>query len=416
MTRLFALADMNNCYVSCEQVFQPELRGVPVVVLSNNDGCVIARSPEAKALGIAMGEPFFKVRERTGLHNVKVRSANFTLYGDLSQRAMDTIAAHAPGVEVYSIDECFIDYTGVSDVAAHMAHLRKTVRQWTGLTISIGAGRTKTLAKLANRRAKTDVEGIFILDDAGLQETVLRETSVEDVWGIGRRWRERLMLHGIYTAYDFARADRRWLRNMMGVVGQRTADELNGLVCHNLETLEADKQTLCVSRSFGDTVSDKAQLAERLHFFAVMAAEKLRHKKLVSEAVTVSIRGNPFRRDLPQYRNSMTVGFHTATSDTGVIVKAVRGALDRIYKEGIPYKRAGVTLLELHRENGEPSDLFAAKDDRKDLFRVMDQLNGKYGSGAVCYGHKPQSRSWYMNQQYRSRCYTTRWDELLVVS
>ena len=416
MNRIFALADVNNFYVSCEQVFQPELRGKPVVVLSNNDGCVIARSPEAKSLGVGMGEPFFKVRERMRSDVIEVRSTNFTLYGDMSHRVMTIIGAHTPAMEVYSIDECFIDYTGCAfDLENHAAILRALVKQWTGLVISIGIGSTKTLAKLANHHAKKIPDGVFSVLDHKTCAGALRETSVGDVWGIGRRLSRRLNSHGIHMAYDLSQSDRRWVRQVMGVVGQRTVDELNGISCHDMEMIEPDKQTLCVSRSFGTAVYDRDGLAERLHFFTARAAEKLRQKKLVATAVSVFIRGNPFRADLPQYSNSITIGLVCPTSDTAMLIKAAKQGMNRIYKPGIPYKKAGVMMLDIHRSGHEPQSLFGSVNHRQTkLLHTIDGLNEKFGSGTVCYGHKPQSRTWYMNQKNRSRRYTTHWKELLL--
>ena len=323
MTRVFALADANNFYASCERVFQPELRGKPTVVLSNNDGCVIARSPEAKAMGIAMGAPFFKLKERADFRRVQVRSANFTLYGDMSRRFMDIIAANTPDMEIYSIDECFIDYTRAGAAAADRARdLRAMILQWTGLSVSFGLGATKTLAKIANRQAKASPDGVFALLDADTRADVLRETDVRDVWGIGKKWANRLQCHDIHNAHDLARVDRQWARNVMGVVGLRTVDELNGLSAVSLEQVTPDKQTLCVSRSFGTTVRDRAELASRLHHFASRAAEKLRQGGLVASAVNVFIKGNTFRPDLPQHANNVTMELPFPTSDTGDIVRA----------------------------------------------------------------------------------------------
>ncbi|MEP0338858.1 MAG: Y-family DNA polymerase [Alphaproteobacteria bacterium] len=416
VSRIFGLADANNFYASCERVFQPELRGKPTVVLSNNDGCVIARSPEAKALGIGMGDPFFKLRERPECRGVQVRSANFTLYGDMSRRVMDIIAANVPDIEIYSIDECFIDYTGTDQAADHARMLRATILQWTGLHVSIGLGATKTLSKVANRQAKTASGGVFDMLAPDTRESVLRETDVGDIWGIGRQWSNRLKLHGITTAYDLALVDRQWVRKVMGVTGLRTVDELNGLSAVELEHVVPDKQTLCVSRSFGTTVRDRAGLASRLHHFAARAAEKLRQGGLVAGAINIFIRGNPFRPDLPQYTNSITVGLPPPTSDTGDIVCATLRGLDRIYRPGIPYKKAGVLLLDLCNARQVPADLFSTPDPRRaSLMRAMDDLNAKHGAGTLCYGEIPQPRTWYMRQQHRSRRYTTHWNELLGV-
>ena len=413
VSRIFGLADANNFYASCERVFQPELRGKPTVVLSNNDGCVIARSPEAKALGIGMGDPFFKLHERPECRGVQVRSANFTLYGDMSRRVMDIIAANVPDIEIYSIDECFIDYTGVDQAADHARTLRNTINQWTGLMVSIGIGSTKTLAKVANRRAKAAPDGVFSLLDPGARAHVLKETDVGDVWGIGRRWSRRLDRYGITTAWDLAQMDRQWARDIMGVTGLRTVDELNGIPCLALEQVTPDKQTICVSRSFGTTVRDRDGLASRLRHFAASAAEKLRRHGLTAGAVSVFIRGNPFRPDSPQYSNSVTVGLASASSDTGDLVKATLRGLDRIYRQGIPYKKAGVLLIDVRRQ-ASPS-LFGVSDPRREtLMRTLDALNARHGPGTLCYGQMPRPRTWYMAQRHLSRRYTTCWRELPV--
>ncbi len=417
MSRIFALADCNNFFVSCEQVFQPELRGKPTVVLSNNDGCVIARSPEAKALGIAMGEPYFKIKALSSRHHVQVRSSNFSLYGDMSQRVMGIIAANTPETEIYSIDECFIDYTGVAlDLGEHARTLRGIVRQWTGLTISIGIGTTKTLAKLASLKAKKDANGVFDLLAHDIRERALKETEIGDIWGIGRRWSKRLNSHGINTAHDLAKMDRRWARGIMGVIGLRTVDELNGISTIDLEHTTPDKKTLCVSRSFSRAIQDRENLAKRIHYFTARAAEKLRQGGLVADAVCVFVRGNPFRADQPQYSNSITVGLDIASSDTGDILKAALHGLDKIYRPGIPYKKAGVLLMGLHSKEQAPLSLFAAPNPKRDkLMHTLDGINNKFGSGTLCYGQIPQSRTWYMNQQNRSRRYTTHWLELPIV-
>jgi len=417
VNRAFAIADCNNFYVSCEQVFQPELRGKPTVVLSNNDGCVIARSGEARAMGIAMGEPYFKVRARMGKGAVQVRSANFALYADMSRRVMDIIAANVPDIEIYSIDECFMDYTGLSvDAVEHAQALRETIRLWTGLSVGIGLGPTKTLAKAANRKAKVSLSGVFDVFSGGTCEAVLKETDIGDVWGVGRRWSKRLNRHGIYTAHDLAHVDRRWARNITGVVGLRTIDELNGLSAIDMEHIIPDKKTLCVSRTFGEAVMDREAVKKRVHYFAERAAEKLRAGRLVTRAVSVFVRANPYRKDQAYSSNSAVVGLDMASADTGDIIQAAQAALARIYRPNIPYKKAGILLLDLHRKDVAQPSLFATPSPRReDLMQTIDRLNNKFGSGAVCYGHTPQSRTWNMNQQHRSQRYTTHWAELPLV-
>lgn len=411
----FALADANCFYVSCERVFQPELRDRPAVVLSNNDGCAIARSLEAKALGVTMGEPLFKLRKRFG-NQVAVRSANFTLYGDMSRRVMDVLTSAVPAHEIYSIDECFLDLTGMpGDPLSFCYRLRATVRQWTGIPVSIGIGPTKTLAKLANKQAKQSADGVCDLRDKAARMMALAQTPAGDLWGIGRRWAARLGSMGIATALDIRDMDRRQARKIMGVTGLRTVDELNGLPCIALEDMPADKQSLCVSRSFGSHVDTFAEMAERLRFFASRAAEKARSHGLVAGMISVFVKGDPFRPDLPQHSASTTIGLLPATADTGVVTRAALAALKRIYRPGIPYKKGGVLLLDLIRATHAPATLFEHEDRRRtSLMKAIDELNRRYGAGAVSYGQLPRGRTWYMNQHYRSQRYTTHWRELMV--
>ena len=415
MPRLFGLADCNNFYTSCEQVFQPDLRGKPTVVLSNNDGCVIALSKEAKALKVPFGMPYFKMKTTPEYRHVQVRSANFTLYGDMSNRVMNTIALNVPDMEIYSIDECFIDYNGVADAESHAKQLCETVRQWTGIAICIGLGPTKTLAKLANRKAKKEACGAVDVTDMGIRNAILTETKIGDIWGVGRRWRARLLLQGIETAYDLSRMERRLARNMMGVVGLRTVDELNGISCQDLELITPDKQNLCISRSFSNTIHTLGGMKERIHYFSTRASEKLRSGGLVASTISIFVRGNRFRPELPQYSNSVTVSLDGSTSDTGVILNAALYALNKIYRPGVPYKKAGVLLLDLHPKEQAPKNLFTKRNSQREkLMHTMDRLNSKFGPGAVSYGQVPQSRTWYMSQKMLSNRFTTHWRELLV--
>jgi DNA polymerase V len=415
---IIALADGNNFFVSCERVFQPELRNKPAVVLSNNDGCVIARSAEAKALGIGMGEPFFKMRENPAWRGVLVRSSNYTLYGDMSARMMNVFSRFTPDIEAYSIDECFLDltHTAAGDPMAYAHDIRRTVLQWTGLPVSIGMAPTKTLAKIANRLAKK-ADGVFALLTPESHDAALAQTPVGDVWGIGRRWARMLQGHGIHSALDLKRADRTWARQCMGVVGQRTVDELNGIPCISLEDTPPDKQTTAVTRSFGRMMTTHEDLQEIVKALASRAAEKLRQGDLVAEIVHVFVRGNPFRQDLPQFTGTASVGLTPAGNHTGDIVKAALRALRQAYRPGIPYKKAGVMLFNLHRTDAAPRSLFdVARPPGADrLMQAFDAINGRFGAGSIGYGQVYRPRHWYMNQQHRSLRYTTRWDELPVV-
>jgi len=301
----FALVDCNNFYASCERLFQPRLRGRPVVVLSNNDGCVIARSNEAKALGVGMGAPMFKIRKLVEEHDIAVCSSSYALYGDISERVMSVLGSSAPAHEVYSIDECFLDLDrlGVPDLTDWCRHLREQTLQWTGIPVSVGVGPTKTLSKLANRLAKKSAKAGGVLDLAHHPhwiEAALRKTPVGDVWGVGRRWTVMLEERGIHTAYDFANAPDGWVRQRMGVVGLRTVHELRGLVCHALDDQPPPKQTTCCSRTFGTAIYAKAQVHDAIMSFAERAAEKVRHAGQVAGAVQLFIRTDPFAQDAPQ--------------------------------------------------------------------------------------------------------------------
>ncbi|MBT4887925.1 MAG: Y-family DNA polymerase, partial [Rhodospirillales bacterium] len=411
---------------SCERVFQPTLRNHPTVVLSNNDGCVIARSPEAKALGVAMGEPFFKMLRRPECKDVAIRSTNFTLYGDLSQRVMNTLARFSPDLEIYSIDECFMDlsHLSIDDLEDFASTIRTTVLKWTGIPVSVGIAPTKTLSKVANHLAKKSPLGVMDLSDPGKLETALADTDVREVWGIGRRWAKMLNGHGIRTALDLRRVQRPWARARMGVVGLRTVDELSGIPAIPFEDHPPDKQTLCTSRSFGHTMHTEDELIEAFKTFCAIGSEKLRRKGMVASTVQVFVRGNPFREELPQYACATTVpleNFGPSTSNhTGQIAKAAIAGLKQIFKPGIPYKKAGILLLGLSREDAAPRTLFDVTINQPDprrakLMKVFDTVNRRHGPGTLNYGQIPRGRTWYMNQQHRSPRYTTQWSDLLRV-
>ncbi len=416
--KIIALADGNNFFVSCERVFQPELRNKPTVVLSNNDGCVISRSAEAKALGIGMGEPYFKIRETPVWRDVLVRSSNYTLYGDMSARMMDVFSQFTPDIEIYSIDECFLDltHTVTTDTMAYARDIQRMVLKWTGLPVSIGIAPTKTLAKIANRQSKK-AGGVCMLLSPESCTMALAKTPIHDVWGIGRNWARMLQGHGIYSALDLKRVDRVWARQCMGVVGQRTVDELNGISCIALEDCPPEKQTTAVTRSFGKMMTTHEELDEVIKALASRAAEKLRQGNLVAGIVNVFVRGNPFRPDLPQFTGSTSVRLTQTSNNTGDIVKAALTALRQAYRPGIPYKKAGVMMLNLHRTDTAPMTLFDTPQPSaaNNLMQAFDAINNRFGAGSINYGQVYRPRYWFMNQKHRSHRYTTRWGELPVV-
>lgn len=415
---VFALVDCNNFYASCERLFRPGWRGRPVVVLSNNDGCVIARSAEAKVLGVAMGAPLFKIRDLIKAHDIVVCSSNYALYGDLSARVMSVLAASAPRQEVYSIDECFLDLDqmAVDDLTAWCQELRGRVHQWTGIPVSIGVGPTKTLAKLANRLAKKSAKAQGVLDLSGHPEwceTALKRTPVGDVWGIGRRWAKMLEGRGIMTAHDLAQASDGWVRQRMGVVGLRTVHELRGIVCHDLEEQPPPKQTVCCTRSFASAVSDKAQVRDALLSFAMRAAQKARKEAEVAGAVHIFMQTDRHRAGAAQKSVSASTTFARPTSDSRHVVEGVMRLFERIWCEGYGWRKAGVLLLDLSAPKTVQPSLFDAPAPPRDgLMAAMDQINARFGRGSAGLGLARKGGQWRMRQDQLSPHYTTRWGDL----
>jgi len=419
---IIALVDCNNFYASCERVFQPKLRNQPVVVLSNNDGCVIARSNEAKTFGIPMGAAYFKFRKQMERDGIIVRSSNYALYGDMSNRVMTCLSNYAPDIEVYSIDECFLDFTGMDHVnlTEYCHYIRQEVYRWTGIPVSIGIGTTKTITKVANRLAKktTKADGVLNLSSNDvLMDHALRKTDVGDVWGIGRRWSKMLIGRGIITALDYRDAPDGWVRQKMGVIGSRTQMELRGIPCTDLELSIPDKQTVCVSRSFGKSLDTYGSLHDALLAFGSRGAEKIRKIGLVAGAVNIFIRTNPHRENEEQYSNSITVSFSAPTNDTREILGAVIAGLKRIYRPKLLYKKGGILLIDLARSDAAPPMTLFSQPGVKSgkLMEAFDEINGRLGSGLVTFGQLRKSKTWYMTQEHVSPHYTTRWDELPLV-
>lgn len=418
----FALVDCNNFYVSCERVFRPALEGKPVVVLSNNDGCAVARSNEAKALGIAMGEPMFKIRHLVDEAGLVALSSNYALYGDVSERVMSTLATFAPAAEVYSIDECFLDLDQlacVGDLTAYCRRFRAQVKQWTGIPVSVGIANTKTLAKLANRLAKKSPKADGVLDLAGRPEWVelaLKRTDVAHVWGIGRQWAGLCYTSGIRTAWDLASAQDDWVKKHMGAVGLRTVLELRGMPVHTLESEPTTRQTCCCSRSFGEATDSPGQVREAVLTFASRAAEKIRRADLVAGTLQVFIQTDRFRREAPQYSNAMTVRLAPPTAETPRVIGAALAALDRIWRDGFAIRKAGVILLDLVAPGDVPRDLFAppAPARPRALMAALDGINHRFGRGAAAFGLAQKDAAWRMRQEAKSPSYTTSWAALPV--
>jgi DNA polymerase V len=419
---MFALADCNNFYVSCERVFRPSLEGRPVVVLSNNDGCIIARSDEAKALGFAMGDPYHLNQEKLTRHGVHVFSSNYGLYGDMSRRVMDTLSTFSPEIELYSIDEAFLNLAGFErrGLAAYAQQIRATVRRHTGIPVSIGIGPTKTLAKVANHVAKTasDAGGVSDLAAAGDVDRVLASVEVGEVWGVGRRWASWLESQGITTALDLKRADPKAIRRKMTVVGERLVYELNGRPCLPLELVTPRRKSLTVSRSFGQTLTALHPIKEALVQFVGRAGEKLRRQGLMAAQILVFVTTNRFSSSRPFYANHATVTLPYPTDFTPDLVKAAAHLLETIYRLGFHYQKCGVMLLDLSPVTQVQANLFDMRDRARQarLVRALDALNTDHGARTVHVGSLGGRRpAWAMRQAFRSPRYTTNWRELPVV-
>lgn len=425
---VYALVDCNNFYVSCERAFNPSLEGKPVIVLSNNDGCAVARSAEAKAIGVPMAEPAFKLRHLVDRHGLIMLSSNYALYGDMSERVMSVLATFAPATEVYSIDECFLDLEGfaVPDLTAWCQRVRATVRRWTGIPVSVGIGPTKTLAKLANRLAKKSPKTDGALDLHGHPEWItpaLKRTPVGDVWGIGRQFAGHCGLNDIRTAFDLTRAADGWIKKTMGAVGLRTVMELRGTAVHTLETAPSDKHTTCCSRSFGESVTEFHYVRDAVVTFASRAAEKIRDDGLVAGALQVFADTDRFRQDQPQFSLQSVVRLSPPTSSTPHIIGAALRGLTTGWRDGYGYKRAGIILLDLVRPEDIPRDLFSpppqANAKSTKLMAALDGINHRLGSGTVGFGAvlaaKTADAPWKTHAGNRTPSYTTKWEDLPVV-
>ena len=416
---LFALVDCNNFYASCERVFDPKLEEKPVVVLSNNDGIVVARSNEAKALGIGMGVPEFQIRHLIRRHDVQVFSSNYTLYGDMSQRVMDTLAQFTPDLEIYSIDEAFLSLSGFTshNLTEYGRTIRTTVKKWTGLPVSIGIAETKTLAKVAGRVAKRSKEaaGVFDLTACQDRDGLLAETAVEDIWGIGPNYARLLTQHGIQTALDLRGVDDHWIRKRMGVVGARIVQELRGVPCLPLEECPPPKQGITVSRSFGRPITSLAEMRQAVATYTARAAEKLRGERLAVTVLTVFLMTNSFK-DEPQYSNAATIKLPVSTDSTSDLLRYALEGMGRIYKEGYRYKKAGVMLTALVPASQVQGSLFDHQDRERSsrLMRVLDRLNDRIGAGTLRYAAEGFSKHWRARFERRSPAYTTRWEDLPV--
>ncbi len=413
-----AIIDVNNFYVSCERVFNPKLENKPVVVLSNNDGCAISRSNEAKTLGIKMGTPWFKLKEFAKQENVTALSSNYTLYLDMSHRVMTLLSKFSPEQEIYSIDESFLDLTTFKskDLIKYSQQIKTKIKQWTGLPVSIGIGSTKTLSKLANHIAKknSSFKGVCNLNvmDQDTLETWMSHIPVNEVWGVGRSLAPKLNQLGIISVLDLKLADPDYIRQQFSIILEKTVRELNGVMCMKLKDIAEPNKEIMVSRSFGRRVKDKQELIEAITSYTSRAAERMRKQESVATSLYVYIRTSP-HDNKKQYANGVNIPLFQPSDDTMVLTNAALLGLDYIFREGFDYQKAGVTLCNLTSKHQKQGSLFNGTISHSRM-NVMDTINQRW-KGKLKLGSEGVTKEWEMKSQFKSRNYTTNWDQLLTV-
>lgn len=417
---MYALVDCNNFYASCERVFRPDLNGKPIVVLSNNDGCVIARSNEAKALGIPMGAPAFQYEKMMKENKVKVFSSNYALYGDMSARVMNILSEHAPEIEIYSIDESFLLYENYENVNFEKIgkNLKNLVQKSTGIPISIGFGESKALSKVANKIAKKFAErtgGVYVIDSEEKRIKALKWLKIEDVWGIGRRYAKKLQNMGIHNAYEFTSLPKDWVKNKMTVVGLRLLKDLLGEPTIEMEEQKA-KKNIATTRSFNVLLDSYDKIRERVSTYAVSCSEKLRKQNSACNALLVFMHTNGHRKDLPQYSRSIVVKLPFPTNSAIELSKYAIKGMDKIFVEGYYYKKAGVIVMDITPANQVQVGLFANSDPRhKPVMEAMDKLNKEAGRQIITLGSQGLGRRWKMRQERLSPRYTTKLNEIIYI-
>ncbi|KAA8561427.1 Protein UmuC [Pseudomonas extremaustralis] len=416
----FALIDCNSFYASCERVFRPDLAKVPIVVLSNNDGCVIARSYDAKPF-IKMGEPYFQIKHKLKQHGIVPFSSNYALYGDMSERVMSLIEAMVPAVEVYSIDEAFADLTGIGGLDALGRQIRAQVLRCTGIPVGVGIAHTKTLAKLANHTAKrlqSQTGGVVNITDPVKRDWVLRNTDVAEVWGVGRKMKLHLDAMGIKSAMDLAKADPWTLRKKFSIVIEKTARELGGTPCLELDEPDPPKQEICCSRMFGKRLTELSPIKEAVATYMMRASEKLRAQNSLCKKVRVCIRTGMFNPEEAKYANGVVVDLPYPTNDVRLLTKAAVDALDRVFRLGFAYSKAEVMLLSLCQTGEYTDDLFGASQPTgaTNVMAVLDEINERWGRGTMRSASVPYSPDWGMRREMMSQSYTTKLDQLWLVA
>lgn len=418
---MFALVDCNNFYASCERVFNPYWNDKPVVVLSNNDGCVIARSNEAKTLGIKMGIPAYQIKDEIEKHQIGVFSSNYTLYGDMSNRVMTLLASYSPCVEIYSIDEAFLDLAGFDlfNLKEYGEDIIQAVTRGTGIPISMGIAPTKTLAKVANKFAKRfkGYKGVCIIDSEEKRIEALKRTEIGSVWGIGHQLTKMLDKFKIKTAYDFTQMPMTWVRRQMTVVGERTWKELNGEACIDLELLPPNKKQICTSRAFGETITGIDGLEEAVSTFASLCASKLRTQRSCAQSLMVFIHTNNFREDLPQYFKNYVIKLPVPTNSTPEIVHYALVALRNIYRKGYHYKKAGVIIMDISPDRAIQGNIFDTVDRVKQqkLMEVVDKLNNGFTRNNLTLAIQGGHKKWKLKQERLSPCYTTKLVDIIQI-
>jgi DNA polymerase V len=418
-TKKIALVDCNSFYVSCERLFNPKIRKKPVVVLSNNDGCIVSRSNEAKALGIKMGEPYFKAKDIIVKNNVHVFSSNYSLYGDLSRRVMRTLKRFNSDIEVYSIDEAFIDLSNFPDneVENVAQEIRAMVLQWTGIPTSIGIAKTKTLSKVANHIAKKKESGVTSLIGIENIDPILEKVEINDVWGVGKQLTKFYHENGIYNAKQLKNMSNTWIKKSSNVSSSRTAMELRGIPCIDLEKTVSKRKSCVVSRSFGQRVEKFQELKEAIANYCLNASEKIRSESLIAKSITVFIRTSPFQSKFGHYSNSKTIDFPIGTNNSIEIVKTALSALETIFKNGYRYQKAGVLLTGLSNDDGK-KNLFSSEKDEKinSLMKSIDSTNYRYGRSAISLASAGVKKRWNMKREYSSRIDTADFNLLPKIS
>ena len=415
-----ALVDCNSFYVSCERLFDPSIIKKPVIVLSSNDGCVISRSTEAKALDIKMGEPYFKVKKIVKKNDIKVFSSNYSLYGDISRRVMKTLKQFSPQIEIYSIDEAFLNLASIKDenLLEYGNKIRKTILKWTGIPTSIGIATTKTLSKAANYIAKKEKSGVIDLVNSKQIDELLSEIKINDVWGVGRQLTNFYIKNGINTAYQLKNISNSWIKKNTNVFGSRTAMELKGIPCISLEAYQEKRKNCCVSRSFGKKVTKLEELSESVAKHCLNAAAKIRLDNQTTKRITVFIRTSPFQKDKNYYANSKDIDLPIRTNDSIELVKQALSVLKYIYRAGYKYQKAGIILSGLSDVDVYKKNLFSSinnEDKRKKLMKAIDHTNTKYGHQALSIAEAGLKKKWNVKRQYSSKIDTACFDFLPTV-